>query len=190
MKNFEKEWEIYNQDIAKHNMSRGMYMEDLYILLEHVSWLHPGDNYVEVGVSNGSSLLAVSKFRPDIWCYGVEISTDPKPEKVLEAEEIKNATIIRGDSTEICKTWEDPIDFLLIDGDHTSPQLFYDVIGWLPYVKTGSFILFHDFEHEKEGKPKHEIYLLDKIFRGHEKYQMKVFSEEGISSSMMEIKKL
>lgn len=44
--------------------------------------------------------------------------------------------------------WKTPIDFLFIDGDHTYEAVRNDFEQWLPHIKNGGFILFHDSRRE------------------------------------------
>ena len=128
------------------------------ILMHYVDELKSGDTYVEIGTSEGYSLLMVAGFRPDINCYGIEINSDATRLIKDMAEELnfKNVNLITGDSMEACKEWDKKIDLLFIDGDHMFPQIFYDFVGWYPFVETGKKILFHDFEKWQEGKHGHK----------------------------------
>lgn len=40
--------------------------------------------------------------------------------------------------------WDRAIDILFIDGDHRFDAVMKDVEDWLPHVKNGGYILFHD----------------------------------------------
>lgn len=57
---------------------------------------------------------------------------------------LKNVEIIKGDFTEISKTWNRPIDILHIDGDHTYEAVLNDYTAWSPFVHEDGIILFHD----------------------------------------------
>ena len=46
---------------------------------------------------------------------------------------------------EAAKEWELPIDLLLIDGDHEYKSVKEDIESWLPKVKNGGSVLFHDY---------------------------------------------
>jgi predicted O-methyltransferase YrrM len=50
----------------------------------------------------------------------------------------------RGTSSEVAATWDRPIDFLFIDGDHTYEGCSADIKAWLGFVRRGGWIAFHD----------------------------------------------
>lgn len=54
---------------------------------------------------------------------------------------------LRGFSADIRKTWplERKIDFLWIDGDHAYTGVKKDIEDWLPLVRDGCFVCFHDY---------------------------------------------
>lgn len=175
-----KEWEEYNQRNSKHNIDRGLHSGDFELLIDCISKLKSGDNYLEIGVSAGSSLLGMSIFRPDINCYGIE-NEQKSVEEVIKKEKIDNAHFIFGNSSDVCKEWKKEIHMLFIDGDHTLPQIAFDVIGWLPFVVKEGMILFHDYEEDVKK-------VVD-ILRYHEKYSFYDSSVE-YQTSMPLIKKL
>jgi hypothetical protein len=58
------------------------------------------------------------------------------------------ACVIRGTSKSMAKIWEEPVDFVFIDAEHTYEAVVSDVIAWLPHVKVGGLITGHDYKHE------------------------------------------
>jgi glycosyltransferase involved in cell wall biosynthesis len=76
----------------------------------------------------------------------------------------KNLTIIKGDFTEVSKSWNQKIDILHIDGDHLYESVKNDYDNWSKFVKDDGVILFHDTCVEK--------------YNDNSKYGVKRFFEE------------
>ena len=166
----------------KHDMASGLYDTDYDMLLKYSDMIAPRGVYVEIGVSNGFSLLSVAKHRKDIQCYGIE-NENKVAVDIISKEQVSNATFIFGHSSTVAKSWEAPIDLLFIDGDHKLPQIAFDVIGWFPHVKPGGYILFHDYEVDVKETVEQLI--------GHNKYHVYLPAiEDIISTSLAIIKKL
>ena len=186
-KRFPEIWESYNKVVSKYKMAIGLYNEDFNILLNEAEKIKPGGNYVEIGVSHGFSLIAVAMFRPDINCYGVEIEIGiKKGHEIIEDNKIKNIELMLGrGAEEVCKEWDKEIDLLFIDAEHYFENLFYDYVGWMPFVKEGHKILFHDYEAPEEGK--FDVGKAMQIFKNHPKYELWIPSVDDMISSSMSV---
>lgn len=58
-------------------------------------------------------------------------------------------TTLRGRSEEVGAAWDrGPIDVLFVDGDHSFEGVTADIRAWVPRVKTGGLLLFHDSDLE------------------------------------------
>lgn len=57
---------------------------------------------------------------------------------------------ISGDSSSVGKLWTNPIDLLIIDGDHSFEGCRKDIFAWWSHVKPGGLVFFHDAK-EREG---------------------------------------
>jgi len=54
-------------------------------------------------------------------------------------------TTLRGRSAEVGREWtRGPVDVLFIDGDHSYAGVTADIEAWVPHVRRGGLILFHD----------------------------------------------
>jgi len=47
------------------------------------------------------------------------------------------------------KEWGEQIDVLNIDSDHTYETTKAEIIRWVPFVKQGGLVFFHDWEHPR-----------------------------------------
>ncbi len=52
---------------------------------------------------------------------------------------------LRGLSTEISINFDQPIDLLFVDGDHSYEAVRSDLEVWLPKLKSGALVVLHDF---------------------------------------------
>jgi hypothetical protein len=57
----------------------------------------------------------------------------------------------RAFSTEVAKSWNRPIRFLWIDGDHGYPGAKSDFDGFVPHLVPNGFVALHDALHEFSG---------------------------------------
>jgi predicted O-methyltransferase YrrM len=62
--------------------------------------------------------------------------------------------IIRAYSYQAVENWIRPIDILLVDGSHTYADVKRDFEKYIPHVKPGGYIVFHDtmWEYHKENQ--------------------------------------
>jgi len=119
--------------------------------------LPPNAVAVDIGAGTGTGGLALVEIRPDLKVYTIDICRE-SPFGGLFNEQVafhntKTAPIPiqwLGSSQELHKFWSERtngemIDYLFIDGDHSESSLQGDIDGWLPYVKMGGYVLFHDY---------------------------------------------
>ena len=78
-------------------------------------------------------------------------------------------TPIRGRSEEIAIEFEEPIDLLFLDGDHSYSGCRLDIESWMPKVKSGGVIILHDYGwHEGVKKVVWELIKPREKTKGHE----------------------
>jgi hypothetical protein len=123
----------------------------------------------EVGVYDGGMSKSLFNLIPGLRLYMVDrwieytpkqIAGDPgavmtrygrKVWKAIKAKAFKavagcNATIIVSDSADAAATIDDgSLDFVFIDGDHSYDGIKRDILAWLPKVKTGGWLIGHDY---------------------------------------------
>ena len=63
-------------------------------------------------------------------------------------------TKVRTTSLEASVGWKDPIDFLFVDGDHEYEAVVTDIRAFLPFVRDGGIVAFHDYKRGKPGVPR------------------------------------
>lgn len=74
-------------------------------------------------------------FRKNVRSCGVEAIVSP----------------IRGYSFECCRNWTRPIDLLFIDANHEYRAVLRDFNNWVPFVKAGGVVAFHDVGEDFDG---------------------------------------
>lgn len=63
-----------------------------------------------------------------------------------------------GSSTFWAQIWNQPIDFLFIDGDHRYEAVRQDIDSWLPHVRDGGIIAGHDYDQPGVKKAASETF--------------------------------
>jgi hypothetical protein len=86
-------------------------------------------------------------FSVDILGSGSEITTNEHL-RLMECgdEYTHRVKKIWGDSKIVGINWPIKIDYLFIDGDHSYDGCAGDINAWLPHVKKGGVVAFHDYE--------------------------------------------
>ena len=149
--NFE---EIYQQvDKLKGWMPK----EDCRMLNEYVSQIKNG-LIVEIGSFMGRSTLTMTlssptskiiSIDPYLTVHSSSGETDPLSvrDRCIEAMAGQNWKLKQTKSETVGRTWIDLIDFLLIDGDHHIKALKQDIELFVPHVKKGCWVFFHDYNN-------------------------------------------
>lgn len=110
---------------------------------------------VEIGVAEGASALAIRRV---IDPAGTLYLVDPYRArripglnftKIVSHRSVSschngNVCWIQDFSYNASKTWNEPIDFVFIDGDHTYEGCLQDWHQWSPFVVKGGIVAFHD----------------------------------------------
>ena len=102
---------------------------------------------VMIGAGPGVMAMAIMEERDNVWMTVIDNSTF----EYLYAHTIKAGIktnrlhCMSGDSSKI--EWEgDPIDLLIIDGDHSYEGVKADLDVWLKHIKPGGLIFLHDYD--------------------------------------------
>ncbi len=105
-----------------------------------VAYNNPQAVILNVGIMWGCTLWCLRDGAPQAQLYGVDIAPDNW--QIVERDQL-NATILQGDSRTM--EFDKPIDVLLIDGDHHYDVVKADIENWLPRVRQGGTVIFHDY---------------------------------------------
>lgn len=105
---------------------------------------------LEIGTGSGCSMIATLiglSRHDDYHCWTVDIEERPHLDHEVSTHNLpKHYTQIRGDSREVAKTWNQELDWIYIDGDHTYDGCLADIAAWEPFLKFGGLMLFDDYE--------------------------------------------
>lgn len=124
-------------------------------LLHYASQVPGSGLILEIGGEYGMSASLFAKAAPQT----VDIVTIDLFPGDLQSQHMANLAeagflgrthAIKANSREAAESWPTAtpsgteIDLLFIDGDHTYDGVVADIVGWIPYVKPGGFVIFHD----------------------------------------------
>ncbi len=107
---------------------------------------------VEIGVLDGETTLAMSKFSK---CpiYGIDpIIPDSMDQNLIGSKEIilnnmrgyPDFTFYNDYSFNVVIDFKNKFDFIFIDGDHHYESVKRDFLEWFPILERGGYIAFHD----------------------------------------------
>jgi predicted O-methyltransferase YrrM len=112
-------------------------------LLEHfATWIKP-ENYLEIGVRHGTSLISVSKHAK--MCHAVDLN-------FIKKDYDDNVILYEMSSDEFfSKIKNIKFDMVFIDGDHNKEQVYKDFFNVKDKVIDDGFVFFHDtYPHNEE----------------------------------------
>ena len=112
---------------------------------------------VEIGCWRGKSSKVLCLASPDSRVISVDpcegkytnkpngIGSDVKPGLFKNMADTKNWEIMIMTSMQASIDWETPIDLLFVDGLHDYDNLMLDISQWVPHIKKGGYVVFHDY---------------------------------------------
>jgi hypothetical protein len=142
-------------------------------------WARGRTTLAEIGVAEGVSALALCEaMSPDGTLYLIDpfhLSRSRRLNFTRRAAHRIVATCGRGKvvwiekfSQDAVKNWKEPLDLLVIDGDHTEKGVEDDWNSWNRFVKPGGVVIFHDarvFEGGWTSPANGPVKLVDRLFR-------------------------
>jgi predicted O-methyltransferase YrrM len=123
--------------------------------------LQKGACIVELGVTHGktAALLCYSAKLTGSKYYGIDNFKTEGSKQLVESTLAKlelKGTILTGDTNSV--SWNQKIDYLLIDAGHDESNMRQDAIRWLPLVNPGGLVLFHAYNPQVEyGDPHYPV---------------------------------
>ncbi len=94
------------------------------------------------GMRGGGRLYCVDTWENDGMTEGKRDTFETFKENIKGLEGI--VTPLRGRSVDVAASFETPLDFLFIDGDHSYEGVKADVDAWFGKLKSGGIIVMHD----------------------------------------------
>jgi predicted O-methyltransferase YrrM len=115
--------------------------------------LPSGPLVINIGAGYGTSAAAILDVRPDVFIWSI----DPKPAP-REAESLRELGLwdlnrcfrVLAKSQKF-EHFPHPVDLCFVDGAHSDDPVRRDIEVWLPKIKIGGYILFHDYGHKLPG---------------------------------------
>ena len=180
--NFE---EIYGQ---VKDLKGWMGEEDCLALYEHTKDLK-NSLIVEIGSFMGIStkVMALSSPTSKVIAIDPYLTVHPSSglsnpryvkKEFLKATKGLNVELIPDLSENVGKTWQKPIDFLHIDGDHHYNFVIKDINLFVPHVKSDCYVFFHDYTARGQ---KGEYGIVEAIEKTKEKYFSEVKRVSGFA---------
>ncbi len=125
--------------------------DDAYTWLYAFGYVARPRSGVEIGTRFGYSLWAVASGADlsgmDLTVYDAELDSDKDPLKVCEAwfaKQPHNLTVHRQNTQEMTYLNVKPVDYAMVDADHSEAGAYHDVRLVWPVVKPGGWILVDD----------------------------------------------
>lgn len=130
---------------------------EIAFLKRLVGCLPEGATFVNIGAGHGTSALAVLEARPDLHIVTVDVRENHPTGSLMgekntlhdwvEMGVFAYPTQILSDSIEAGRNWTGgEVDAVFIDGDHTEPGCRGDWEAWMPHIKQGGIVIFHDYK--------------------------------------------
>ena len=131
-----------------------LWIEEEAYLKEIAASLHDGATIVEIGTAQGGSayIFASATQGREVEIHSYDIAPSEEAKENLRGFDVHVHAL---SSVEGAERWTatcgNPVDLLFIDGSHTFLDVFKDFQSWLPYLRPGGYILFHDFDPVERG---------------------------------------
>ena len=146
---------------------------------------------VEIGVAEGASALAVREVMAvDGTLYLIDpfhlsrfrwLNTQRRAARTAVSRCARaKVTWIEQFSFDAVGSWNEPIDFLFVDGDHTEDGVTRDWSDWHRFLRSGGRVAFHDARIFENGWPTEDdgpVRVVNSLFRERQLPNWKIVEE-------------
>jgi hypothetical protein len=130
----------YKEREALYNIAKKL--KDNSVIVEVGSHLGATSCMLALG-SKSSKVFCVDTWKNDTMPEGLR---DTFPEFKKNTKDFANIIPLRGTSENVAKTFNEKIDLIFIDGDHSYEGVKTDVFSWISKCKNDAIVVFHDIE--------------------------------------------
>jgi predicted O-methyltransferase YrrM len=143
------------------------------LALEVGSFKGESASFIASGLAPTAQLACVDTWHCDAMPY--DSPSDVMSEFFRNTDNYRNLIKThRGTSAAVAENWSIPIDVLFIDGDHSYEGCSTDMKAWMPFVRPGGWVAFHDSSEEGVDRAIRELF--PKLNRGTELYVWSIFA--------------
>lgn len=159
--------QVNKMKVKRHNVFDTLALmidEELEFLLDTID-LYKGviKTAVELGCyAGGTSIEMLKVFLSHTTLYCVDsfvINGDDAKKNFnnLVLAKYSNVKLLERTTHDAAGEFDKPIDFLLVDADHQEHSIQEDCRDWLPKVRSGGWVAFHDYQHPHFPKIKPNV---------------------------------
>lgn len=112
-------------------------------LVEQAAALPEDAIIVHIGVAHGASLLCSRAGNEEARLVGIDTRLDRLP----LADGLDTVEMVEADSRTV--DFEDEVDWLFVDGDHSEGSVWADILNWHHRIVEGGVMAFHDYGNHK-----------------------------------------
>lgn len=127
---------------------QGMVDEDeLDFIKQYLEEIPEHGSIVDIGTHDGKTAFYMGLHtKPAVKVYTVDIEIKPNFFKHIDYLELNHKVFfIRSMSKHLASLWTIPLDLVFVDGSHNTDDVIADIEGFIPHLKRGGLMVFHDY---------------------------------------------